>query len=162
MFDNWMKQSYFGWSDFETQYKEIKPQIIVEKLYSETGNTKPTEFEIWCFNGYPRIFQKIKQIDKTTRKVCTYDEYLNCIDLAFHKRSIIESSKYDEKLLIAAALSKILAKDFKLVRVDWMLFKDKLYFEEMTFTPYSSFISFSEEHEKWQLELGKMLNLKGK
>lgn len=159
---NWMHQSFFGWSDFETQYKDIKPQILIEELYRETDDSTPTEFEIWCFNGQPKIFQEIKPQDNNTRKVSTYDEFFDCINLAFHKGSIIENHKYSEHLLKAVALSKILSKDFTLVRIDWMLFKDKLYFEEMTFTPFSGFISCTNDYDKWQLRMGDMLNLKGK
>ena len=36
--------------------------------------------------------------------------------------------------------SKILSKEFKLVRIDWMIYNNKIYFEEMTFTPLSGFM----------------------
>ena len=36
-------------------------------------------------------------------------------------------------------VSKQLAKDFNFVRVDWIIYQNKLYFEELTFTPYSGF-----------------------
>ena len=70
-------------------------------------------------------------------------------------------AKPNELLSSAVKLSKKLAKDFKLVRIDWFINDDKLYFNEMTFTPYSGYFYFPEKYEKWDYILGKMLNLKG-
>lgn len=159
--DNWMTQSFFGWSDFETQYKNIAPQIIVEELYRDANTKGTTEFEVWCFNGEPKISQEIRKENKEPRVVSTYDENLKNIDLKFDKSDIIKKQECNDYLLKAVELSKILCKDFKLVRVDWMLHNNQLYFCEMTFTPYSGFISFPNEYQQWQLTLGKMLNLKG-
>ena len=51
--DGWMSQSFFGWSDFELQYKGIKPRIIVEKLMRENINDNSEELWIWCANSEP-------------------------------------------------------------------------------------------------------------
>ena len=156
-----MNQSFFGWSDFETQYKNIHPQILIEELYRDDDGTQPLEFEIWCFNGVPKLFQEIKKDSKKIRLVSSFDENLNSLDLKFIIDDTIVNKKYSNILLKAIDLSKILSKDFLFVRVDWMVHNDKLYFSEMTFTPYSGFISFPEEYKDWQLKLGKMLELKG-
>ena len=42
-----------------------------------------------------------------------------------------------------------------------MIYKNKFYFEEMTFTPFSGFCEFSDERAIWNKKLGNMLNLKG-
>lgn len=36
--ENWLKQNFFGYSDFETQYINIKPQIIIEPLMRDDIN----------------------------------------------------------------------------------------------------------------------------
>lgn len=160
MVDNWMKQSFYGWSDFELQYKDIKPKILVEKLLSETTDKPPKEFEVWCFNSVPKIFTVIdnKSVNKNV-----YDENYNLLDLKFSFSDDNSNSdiKADKLLKEAVLLSQKLANDFKLVRVDWIVYNNQLYFNEMTFTPHSGFIHFPKECEKWNKKLGEMLNLKG-
>ncbi len=159
--DGWMKQSFFGWSDFETQYKNIKPRVLVEDLYRNQDGSHAIELEIWCFNGVPVLSQQIKKKIGTSRMVSTYDKNFNNIDLKFLSSDILMNWEVNPILLKAFELSKILAEEFCFVRIDWMVHNDKLYFSEMTFTPFSGFISFPEEYSEWQLKLGNMLNLKG-
>ncbi len=164
-FDGWLSQSFFGWSDFETQYKDIKPKIIIEPLLRDNLNKVPFEIEIWCFNGKAKIIHRYKEIsfnDKSSfREINSYDENLNQSDIKFYGMNKIVYSEPDDIIKEAKALSEVLAKEFKLVRVDWMIYKNKLYFNEMTFTPQSGFIYFPENHNELQLKLGKMINLKG-
>ena len=163
--DNWLSQSFFGWSDFELQYKEINPKIIIEPLLRENLNTEQPGIQIYCFNGEPKIFYTYKRgKDKTQKTLClTYDENYKQIDLKFliNSETTNEQIVSDETLKKATELSKILSKDFKFVRVDWMIYDNKLYFEEMTFTPFSGFCEFSDERAVWNKKLGNMLNLKG-
>ena len=154
--DNWLIQSFFGWSDFETQYLNIKPKIIIEPLFKEFE-----EVEVLCFNGMPKIIQKLYLDNNKTRFYHTFDENFNSINLNFRAEEKYFETEADENLKKAVELSKTLAKGFKFVRIDWMIYKNKLYFAEMTFTPYSGFIFFPENHNKLQRKLGKMLNLKG-
>ncbi len=157
--NGWMNQSFFGWSIFETQYKNIVPKIIIEPLLRENINEDIEEIEIYCFNSNPKILNwHNNDLNTEIRKSCSYDEKFNIIDLKFITNYTSVEHPIDENIKKAVELSRVLAKDFKLVRVDWMLFKDKLYFEEMTFTPFSGFFMFPE---KWNKKLGDMLNLKG-
>jgi hypothetical protein len=158
--NKWLHQSFFGLSDFETQYKLIEPQILIEKFLRDDNNITSHNFEIWCFNGIPMIFQEIIR-RKDEREVSTYDENYNNLNLQFIKYDNLIKKNPNENLKKAVELSKILAKDFKFVRVDWMLYKEKLYFEEMTFTPNSGFFLFHDDQKHWNLDLGKMLKLKG-
>ena len=64
----------------------------------------------------------------------------------------------DKILKQSIDLSKKLSKDFRFVRVDWMIHEGKLYFEELTFTPYSGFSAFDK---KWNLKMGNWINLEG-
>ena len=63
-----------------------------------------------------------------------------------------EISTWDKK-----ELSKKIAQDLNFVRVDWMIYKGKLYFEELTFTPYAGFRNFKSK--KNELKLGELINL---
>lgn len=155
----WLEQTFFAWSNFETQYKNIKPKLLIEPYFSNNI----LQVQVWCFNGQPKIIQKIwieNTDNKKITKVSTFDENYNFIDLNFTKATL-EKTDAEEILKETVRLSKKLSEKFKFVRVDWMVTDNKLYFEEMTFTPFSGFIVLSEDQKHWHKELGKMLNLKG-
>lgn len=154
-FDGWMESNFFVYAGFELQYKNIKPQIIVEPLLLDNPNDKPTEIEVYCFNGEAKISQKIKYSEP--RSVSVYDENFKNIDLKFVETYILEDKPVSENIKLAVELSKELAKEFKLARVDWLIYHDKIYFNEITFTPFSGFYKFNDK--KWNVMLGKMLNL---
>ena len=59
-FDGWMQQTFFPFAGFEMQYKNIEPQILIEPLLLHSPSDSPTEYEIYCFNSVPKIYQKIK------------------------------------------------------------------------------------------------------
>lgn len=159
--NGWLSQNFFGWSDFETQYKNINPKVFVEKLMRENVEETQPEIEVWCFNSKPLIVQKTKITVNEQKIVSTYDENLNNIDLKFIQTQIIQNEDADEFVKKAVELSKELSTDFKFVRIDWTVYKNQLYFMEMTFTPFSGFFIFEEKYKNWYLKLGKMLNLKG-
>lgn len=123
--NEWMKQSFFGWSDFETQYINIKPQLLIEPLMRDNPNEVSKDLCVWCINSKPYID--------------------------------IEGRKCAEE---AIRLSKILAEGFRFVRVDWMLYNEKLYFGEMTFTPSSGFMPDEMLNQNLYKELNKNLKLR--
>ena len=123
--DGWMKQSFFGWSDFETQYLNIKPQIIIESLLRDNINKSNNEFWVWCVDSLSYIMKSEKE---------------------YHKKAL--------------ELSSILAKDFKFVRVDWIVYKGKLYFGEMTFTPMSGFLTEDMYRQSFYENISKHFSVK--
>ncbi len=123
--NGWMTQSFFGYSDFETQYLNIKPQIIVEQLLRDDINTAGSEFWVYCVNS------------------AAYTEN--------------EEKKFRKE---AMQLSEILSKGFKFVRVDWMVYNNKLYFGEMTFTPFSGFFEDVVYRQDFYQEISKNLKIK--
>ncbi len=139
------------------QYKNIKPGIIIEELLEEEGRKELCldEIEIYCFNGKPKLFQKI--VYSEPRYATIYDENFKTLDFSFKREYVKSLNPIDDNLKKAVSLSSELALGFKLVRVDWAIYKGKLYFNEMTFTPVSGFFLF--EYEKWNYEFGKMLEL---
>lgn len=155
-FDGWMQQTFFPWAGFEMQYKEITPKILIESLLCDIINEKPEEIEVYCFNGKPKIFQRIKY--SYPRIVTVFDENYKNLDLKFMHDYVLEPYNADENIKLAVELSKKLSKDFKLARVDWLINKSQLYFNEITFTPFSGFYKF--EDEKWNFKLGNMLDLR--
>ncbi len=152
----WLEQDYGFWGGFELQYRNIEHKILIEPLLREEINTPVREIEVYCFNGKPKIFINVQYGVK--REICYYDESFNFIDLILHPdgKNIIKKEKADNLLNQTNELSIKLSKNFCFVRVDWLVFKNKLYFNELTFTPYSGFIKFDK---KWNIKLGTRINL---
>ncbi|MBQ9244886.1 hypothetical protein IJ182_01310 [bacterium] len=155
-FEGWMTHKFTPYAGFELQYKYIEPKIIIEPLMRDNIDEMPTEYEIYCFNGKPKIFQKVKY--GRNKYATVYDENFNKIDLKFKPDYQLLKEDADNYLKEAIELSKKLVGDFKLVRIDWMLYNNQLYFAEMTFTPFSGFYEF--EDDKWDKKLGDLLSLK--
>ena len=154
-FNYWLGLSFYPFGGMEMQYKDILPKLIVEPVLIDEDKTYPMEYEIYCFNGEPKIFQKIEYKQPT---VCyVYDEHFQDYDIKFNPGYIKESMPAEDNLKKAVELSKILAKDFKLVRVDWLIYNNQIYFNEMTFSPFSGFCIF--QNPEWNERLGKMLKL---
>ena len=128
--ENWLKQSFFGYSDFETQYKNITPKILIEPLLREDINRAPDpDLCIYCANS------------KNIIREGTSPQY--------------HANLYKK----AHELSNILCQGFKFVRIDWMIYKNKLYFGEMTFTPSSGYLISNKELSIYKI-LSQNLNLK--
>ena len=159
--DRWLSKNYFGVSMFETQYKNITPKILVEKFMEDNSvhNYTFNEIEVLCFNGNPKIIDYHTGIDNPETSI--YDENYNSIDLKYTDGTKLVETPINNHMKKAVELSKLLSKQFKLVRVDWMIYENNLYFNEMTFTPRSGFIIWPNGYEYWDKKLGEMLNLKG-
>jgi len=155
-FDSWMQTTFFPWAGFEMQYKDIEPQILIEPLLIDTLNGAPVEYEIYCFNGVPRVYQKVKY--SIPAECSVYDENFNESEIIFNPSYMKVFETANDDLKKAVKLSRILAKEFKLVRVDWLVYNSKIYFNEMTFTPFSGFYNF--ENKDWNIKLGNLLDLK--
>lgn len=156
-FTGWLEQSFFPWAGFEMQYKGIVPQILIEPLLINPDSEFSVEYEVYCFNGEPEIMQKINHCVPAAYSV--YNKDFSHSDIVLNSSHVrLNDSQIDENLKKATELSKKLAQDFKLVRVDWLVNGDKFYFNEMTFTPYSGFYVF--EDKNLDIKLGKMLGLK--
>ncbi len=160
--NGWMSQSYFGWSNFETQYKNIEPQILIEEYLSENSQTPIKEFEVWVFNSKPLFFEQ-KYLNKETHQRITsvYDSNYKKIDLKFLPDSVVDLNSEPAPMLEKAVeYSKVLGNGFKLVRIDWIECNNKLFFNEMTFTPQSGYFLFKDKYKQWGIKLGSMLKLK--
>ena len=153
-FDGWMNQSFYPWAGFEMQYKGIEPKILIEPILIEEDKNYPIEYEIYCFNGVPRIYQEIEYT--TPPKCSVFNEDYTESEITLNNGYIKVNERPKEIMKEAVKLSKILSQDFKLVRVDWLIYKERIYFNEMTFTPFSGFFRIDD---KTNLKLGKMLKL---
>ena len=119
-------------------------------------NETAREIEVYCFNGEAKIIKKVH--NDLPDKLTMYDENLNCMDFKFLDKEFLVEEKADDKINQTFVLSKQLAKDFNFVRIDWIIYRNKIYFNEMTFTPNSGFIPFEK---RWNKKLGSWIDLEG-
>lgn len=149
--------SFYGF--LELQYKNIVPRIFAEEYIGE-GNFRPLqEYEIWCFHGEPLIIRYTISANSSESyflKAYHYDVNWNKLDfdIFFSNEEIIPKPKNLDKILDYA---RILSQNINFVRVDLTEVNDKIYFGEMTFTPYSGFIKFIPE--KYDLIYGEKLKI---
>ena len=121
----------------QCQEKGIEPKILIEPLIRDENNSNCDELNIYCFNSIPKICLKLYgAIDKAAT---LYDKNVQIVDDVPSMGDKKLNIPADELVKQAYVLSKEISKDFKFVRVDWMIYQNKLYFEELTFTPYSGF-----------------------
>lgn len=139
-FDNWLSQSFFGFSAFETQYKNIVPKLFIEEALVDDTDKKPVEFEVFCYDGEVRLIRKIRLGSPDSQSF-----YSNELKLVWQP---VPPNEEEETVFLPEVLnlSRKLADKFKLVRIDWLVFKNKLYFNELTFTPYSGMVNFNDKN----------------
>ena len=150
----WLEQDYSFWCGFEMNYRGIEPKIIIEPLMREYINKDQTKINIYFFNGIPKII--IKFFDN---KMSIWDEKFDSMDNIFNFSEENIKMNTDDLINQTFDLSIKTEKflNFELVRTDWMIYKNKPYFEELTFSPYSGFINFKDKNINKRL--GSWLNL---
>ena len=150
-----LEQDYSLWGGFELQYKGIEPKILIEPFMRDETGTSYEEIHVYCFYAQPKYIVKV--IEKTKNFITVYNEKLNITDDIFCSEEEKQELEADKTIKQTFELSKILSKDFIFVRTDWSIYKNKPYFQELTFTPHSGFHYFT--NKKYNLKLGKFINL---
>lgn len=131
---------------YEMQYHNIKPILYAEEDIFPESEYKlkfQYEYKIWCKNGKPLVICCCDPRYFRSRTFYTVDfKYQLMHDqLKKNKDFSICPKKIDTVLQFAS----ILASEFNFARVDFMLSDNKIYFGEITFTPYSGIIDFLPE-----------------
>ena len=163
---NWLKCNYAFVSGFELQYKNIEPKLFAEPLYTGKKD-RVTELGVYCFNGEPEYIQICTFFELNNRKSTKkyqfntfYDKYWQIQEFSVDKKPCKILLPPIRHFYPVLKIAKELSKNFKFVRVDFLLAnEDKdLYFQEMTFTPYSGFRQIYPE--KYDSIIGKLLKIK--
>ena len=142
----WLEQDYSFFNGFELNYHGIQPKLLIEPLLRDKFNKNVEEIQVYCFNGVPKLFLRIEE--GTNDRTTLYDENLKILHEVLSENDYNIHRPKDNTLELTSILSKQLSKYFLFVRVDWMLFQNRLYFAELTFTPYSGFNTFSNNWDK--------------
>ena len=153
--NEWMNEDFAFRCGFEMHYSAIPHKIIAEK-YIEQVDNQVYDYKFICFNGEPKLIL----VDKdrfTQHKRNIYDLNWNLQDMKFEFENSQINDKKPYNLLKMIEFSKILSKDFPLVRVDFYECHNQLFFGEMTFTPDSGINNISPK--KLSYELGLLIEL---
>lgn len=141
----------YGQFSKEWVYDDIEPQIIIEKLLESEDGKSLKDYKIFCFNGQPKIIQVDLERFEGHRKNL-YDTNWDRLDLEITYPNADYDVKKPELLNEMLDMTKILAKPFNHVRVDWYIHKDRLVFGEMTFFHGSGFSKFNSV--EWEKKMG--------
>ena len=150
----WLEQDYSFWNGFELNYRNIEPKILIEPLMTKITNQNSEEIQWYCFNGNPEFAIRINE---KTNKLSLYDENLNITEDIFSAGDKKANIPVDNFLKQSVLLSKELSKDYCFVRVDLMVCQNKIYFEELTFTPYSGFHKYI--NPKYSIKMSNLLKI---
>lgn len=145
----WLKTNYEYFS-LEPQYRHIKRKLFTEYLRKENSKELyKRDIKVWCFNGKPLFVEHNFIFHDINWKKQKY-EYT----MPFER---IESTPKVNKLDEILNIAQILASDFTFVRIDFALDDEDIHVLEMTFTPDSAIIPFTDK--SFDFELGEMLNI---
>lgn len=159
--DMWLGMKY-GVDMQEIQYFDIPPKIIGEEFMPFLGGDV-VDYKFHCSRG--KVHSCFVAYDRSTvdpHQVC-YDHYdidwnrTDDIKEKFrpNRRLLPKPQRYDDMLKIASKLSE----DFPYVRVDLYNCGDKVFFGELTFTPFSGIQSFYKQ--PFLDDLGNFVSLEG-
>lgn len=136
-FDEWMSKDFGLCNGFELHYCLIDRKIIAEE-YIENENNDLHDYKVWCFNGEAKYIQYLSERNTNGLKMNFFDLNWNEVDIRYNyprSEKVIPRPKQLEKLI---NLSRILARNFNHVRVDFYILNDgNIKFGEMTFTSSS-------------------------
>jgi len=141
-FTNKLAYNYY-YNSREWPYKNVKPRIIIEKYIDafSTGNGLK-DFKFMCFSGNIGLIQV--NID---RYIDHKQDYYN---QNFEKLDIVKELPNSNVILDKPACfeemvkyTKILAKNYPHVRIDWCVTDTEWYFGEITFFDSSGFEDFN-------------------
>lgn len=131
----------YGKTNGEFHYSNIKPMIIAEELLDKDKqsfrSSSLIDYKLWFINGEFQICMTIFDRSKSSAYSILYDKnWKKCKGFIsyghiFEGKVDIPRPKNWEDML---ELGTVLAKPFKIVRVDFYEVDGKIYFGELTFT----------------------------
>lgn len=143
----------------EWAFINVVPKIMVEELLvSEDGTQKGdlNDYKVMCFNGVPRVvWVDIDRYTNHTRNFYTPEwEQLPVVSDCPVSTYSVPKPYGLEKMI---EISRVLAKDFPFVRVDFYSVNNRVYIGEMTFYPWSGCVNYKPD--SFDFELGDMFTL---
>jgi len=153
---HWMQSNYY-WYDREWPYKNIVPKIICEPYLVDESGYELKDYKVFTFEGEPKFIQvDWGRFSQHKRNLYSLEwEYL---DVQMHYPTdpthTIPKPVYLDEML---SVSKILARGFAHLRVDFYVLQDHLYIGELTLYHGSGFKPILPQ--EFELEMGSWLRL---
>ncbi len=135
-FSRWLLMNYALLKMFEFHYGMIRPKILCEVYLGDNVN----DYKLFCFNGEPEfVWVDIGGYPDHHRAL--YDLDWNALPFTINQHDCFPVEKPGQ-LNTMIGIARKLSRGFAFVRVDLMETGGRLYFGEMTFTPYSGMSPF--------------------
>ena len=139
---------------FERHYGAIKPQIYCEELMDTGTGKNPIDYKFTCIKGKIVDIFIAEEGPDGKRKYATVDTNWNYLDHTKKEFLLSPIPPKPKRLAEMLNYAEILSADFDIVRVDLYEFNDKVYFGELTFTPWGGMMySYTDEA---LVSMGKM------
>ena len=144
----------------EWPYMKAKPVIVAEQLLEDEAhaNNAVNDYKIFCYDGKPTYVICISDRYTDHCNHLVYDTNWNKVHVASEGARVEEDAprpdNLEEMLNIAAKLSA----EFPFARIDLYSVKNKVYFGEITFYPWSGYMEF--EPAEFDFVLGEKFNLR--
>lgn len=152
IFHMWLKTDYY-YRAREWQYHDLTPKIMVEEYLGE-GESGPTEYKLYCFDGEPRVIVVIKNRFSPTKKKGRYD--LDWVSLDFPgSEKISDDFRKPAKFNQLIEAARLFSSGFDFIRVDTYIAKERIVLGELTLSPFAGFGRLSIEHQSY---LGDLWN----
>ena len=147
--NRWLNESY-GILQGEWCYTQIKPAFVVEQMPGKAP--VKDNINVYCFNGEP-LYIRFNEITflgdlRKMRRLGVYDldwHYKPLIKSHLNKQGQYEKAPRPVQLERALSIAKDLSEPFSFVRVDFMLFQEKLFFSELTHYPGAGLVEFKSK-----------------
>lgn len=139
----------------EWVYRDGTPRIIAEQYLTDPDQPDIAlpDYKILCFNGEPKYIIRVG--GRYTENCChvVYDTQWNKQEVLIAGSPSVPLTPRPDSLDQMLEIARTLSADFPAVRVDLYSIKDKLYFGELTFFPWSGYTMF--EPDVFDYKLGE-------
>lgn len=159
-FKKWIERFSVGATPWgrEWAYSQIKSsRIVAEELLINNVNPEAgvEDFKILCFYGEPKyiIVDKDRYIN---HKRNFYDTEWNRINVTTDHQQFENPYPKPKNFERMLDIAKILSADFPFVRVDLYNVDGNIYFGELTFYPWSGYVSFTPD--EFDYKLGSLMD----
>ena len=146
-------------------YMRIKPCLIAEELLDtnkqDINSSSLIDYKVWCFNGKPRYIWTCSNRNEKEIYNCLFDTQWNdCSNYLIYNNRYRKPSQLLPKPLELDRMLEIagnLAAPFHILRCDFYIVENKIYFGEMTFTSNGGMMF--NYNKEFQLMCGKEIIL---
>ena len=144
----------------EWPYMKTKPVIIAEQLLEDETHTNNAvnDYKIFCYDGKPEYVICISDRYSDRCNHLVYDTQWNKIRVASEGARIDENAPKPENLQEMLDVAAKLSEDFPYARIDLYSLKNRIYFGEITFYPWSGYMEF--EPDEFDFTLGEKFVLR--